>query len=57
MSTYCFVKEITPEHGGLELLAHIPNQARSQDRIWGSAEPPKSGLLDPKSGLFEPHPP
>ena len=31
-------------------------QAPSQDRIWGGAEPPKVVLLDPKSGLFEPHP-
>ena len=31
-------------------------QARSQDRIWGGAEPPKVDLLDPKSGLSEPHP-
>ena len=31
-------------------------QARSQDQFWGGAGLPKSGLLDPKSGLFEPHP-
>ena len=30
-------------------------QARSQDRFWGCAGPPKSGPFWPKSGLFEPH--
>ena len=30
--------------------------SRSQDRFWGVQDPQKVGLLEPKSGLFEPHP-
>ena len=36
------------------MLMNIKEQARSQDRF-GGAGPQKVDLLDPKSGLFEPH--
>ena len=36
----------------LTMLCSFCEQAHSQDRIWGGAEPPKVDLLDPKSGLF-----
>ena len=41
---------------GYSLILNKGTEVCSQDRIWEGAEPPEVDLLDPKSGLFEPHP-
>ena len=40
-----------------EKTSNTHDQASSQDLIWGGVGSPKSGPLDQKSELFEPHPP
>ena len=39
------------------MVAINPEQAHSQGSILGVWNPQNVDLLDPKSGLFEPHPP